>query len=83
MALQVVCRKLESQSVVELHGWLTGPEIEEFEKACAATPQPLLIHLENLAGASPDGVLALKGQRARGARLVGASPYIELLLRGQ
>jgi len=82
MTLQVVCRTVDAGgSVMELHGWLTGPEIEEFKAACASRPLPLRIDLEQLAGASGDGILALKEQRARGARLEGASPYIELLLR--
>ena len=55
----------------------------EFEQACADQPPPLRIELENLSGASADGILALKEQRARGARLTGASPYIDLLLRGR
>ena|SRR5262249_44453286 len=80
MTLQIVCRTVETESVVELHGWLSGLEIAEFEGACAASPLPLRIDLQNLSGASADGVQALQAQRARGARLVGASPYIDLLL---
>jgi hypothetical protein len=80
--LQIVCRTAGNESVVELHGWLSGPEIGEFQGACALQPLPLRIELENLAGASADGILALKEQRARGALLSGASPYIDLLLRG-
>lgn len=82
MTLQIVCRMAEQEGVIELHGWLSGSEIAEFEGACASHPHPLRIDLENLAGASGDGILALKEQRARGARLTGASPYIELRLRG-
>ena len=80
MTLQIVCRTVENGSVIELHGRLSGPEIGEFQGTCAVKPLPLRIELENLSGASADGILALKEQRARGARLVGASPYIELLL---
>ena len=81
MTLQIVCRTFERESVIELHGWLSGPEIGEFQQACASKPLPFRITLENLSGASADGILALKEQRARGASLSGASPYIELLLR--
>ena len=80
MTLQIVCVRVEGEARVELHGRLAGPEIAEFQVACAAQTAPLHIDLENLSGASADGILALKEQRARGARLVGASPYIELLL---
>jgi len=81
VTLQIVCRMAEKEGVVELHGWLSVREIAEFEGVCASHPAPLRIDLENLAGASAEGILALKEQRARGARLTGASPYIELLLR--
>ena len=61
MTLQVVCRAVDAGgSVMELHGWLTGPEIEEFKAVCASRPLPLRIDLEQLAGASADGVLALE-----------------------
>jgi hypothetical protein len=83
MTLQMVCRTVENESVIELHGWLSGAEVQEFQKACRAHMLPVRIDLENLAAASPDGILALKEQRARGALLSGASPYIELLLQGQ
>jgi hypothetical protein len=80
VTLQIVGRVVEGEAVVELHGWLSELEIAEFEGECAQHPPPLRIDLKNLAGASADGILALKEQRARGARLTGASPYIELLL---
>jgi hypothetical protein len=80
VTLQIVGRVVEGEAVVELHGWLSGLEIDEFKGECALHPLPLRIDLKNLHGASGDGVLALKEQRARGARLTGASPYIELLL---
>ena len=81
VTLQIVCRDAaDEEFVLELHGWLRGPEIVEFQEACTLRPLPLRIELENLAGASADGILALKEQRARGAILTGASPYIDLLL---
>lgn len=82
MTLQIVCRDASEDPVIELHGWLRGPEIVEFQDACAHRSLPLRIDLENLSGASADGILALKEQRARGAVLTGASPYIDLLLSG-
>jgi hypothetical protein len=82
VTLQIVVREAGEEPVIELHGWLRGPEILEFQDACAHRSLPLRIDLENLSGASADGVLALKEQRARGAVLTGASPYIELLLSG-
>jgi hypothetical protein len=83
VTLQIVLRNAEQEPVIELHGWLRGPEIVEFQDACSHRSLPLRIDLENLSGASADGILALKEQRARGAVLTGASPYIELLLAGR
>jgi len=80
VTLQIVGRVEEGEAVVELHGWLSELEIDEFKGECAQHPPPLRIDLKNLSGASADGILALREQRARGARLTGASPYIELLL---
>jgi hypothetical protein len=66
--------------VLELHGFVSGPEIAELQAACAAATFPLRIDLANVACASAEGILALCEQRARGAVLVNASPYLELLL---
>jgi hypothetical protein len=83
MTLQIVCLLVEGKARIELHGWLTGPEIAEFQATCASHAPPFSIDLENLSGASADGIVALKEQRARGASLNSASPYIELLLSGR
>lgn len=83
MTLQIVCRTTEKERVIELHGWLGRPEVGELRKACSSASLPLCLDLTNLTSASTDGIVALKEQRARGARLAGASPYIALLLRHQ
>jgi hypothetical protein len=83
VTLQIVRVRVAGEVRIELHGRLSGPEIAEFETTCASEDSPLRIDLQNLSGASADGILALKEQRARGAKLTGASPYIDLLLRGR
>lgn len=80
--LQIVCTRVPGEIRIQLHGWLSGAEVAEFQTACSSQSPHLHIELENLHGASADGILALKEQRALGARLTGASPYIELLLGG-
>jgi len=81
VTLHIVCTRVEGEARIALHGRLSGPEIAELRTACASpAPVRLRIDLENLSGASPDGILALKELRASGAHLIGASPYIELLL---
>jgi hypothetical protein len=83
MTLQIVCRTNGVGGVVELHGWLGRAEVVEFHKVCASTPLPFRVDLTNLTSASVEGILALKEERAKGVRLVGASPYIALLLRDE
>ena len=80
MTLRIVCVQAEGELRVELHGRLSGPPIAELRTVCASASQPLHLDLENVAGASAEGILALKELRAGGARLSGASPYIDLLL---
>jgi hypothetical protein len=63
-----------------LDGWLIQTEVAEFEKVCASGPEPLCLDLNQLVGADAQGVIALKEQRARGARIIGASPLVQLLL---
>src|SRR5262249_29655381 len=80
VTLRIVSLKQEDETILELHGWVSGREVAELLAACAAAPLPLRIDLANVACASAEGVLALRELRARGARLVNASPYLELLL---
>jgi hypothetical protein len=80
MTLRIVCVRVAGEARVELHGRLSGLEVAEFKSACAAHAQPARIDLTHLLGASAEGVHALREQRAHGAHLIGASPYIELLL---
>jgi hypothetical protein len=66
--------------LVALHGWLSEAEVAEVERVVAAHGLGLRIDLKNLAGTDADGLRALGRLRAAGARLVGASPFIALLL---
>jgi hypothetical protein len=80
MTLRMVVESRKGDAVLALHGWLSGPEVDEFERVVGAAPLPLRIDLTNLADANRLGVAALRAQRDRGARLSNASPYIALLL---
>lgn len=67
-------------AAIVLHGWLSGAEVAELERAAEAHGRAARIHIEHLAGADAEGLRALRRLRCGGASLVGASPYIELLL---
>jgi hypothetical protein len=83
MTLRMVVQSGKGEAVLSLHGWLSGPEVGEFERVVGTAPLPLRIDLTNLAGADRSGITALCAQRERGARLANVSPYIGLLLKGQ
>jgi len=80
MTLRIVRSNKGGEAVIALHGWLRDAEVGVFETTSSGTPLPLCIDLENLASADTAGLQALHRERRRGARLVGASPYIALLL---
>lgn len=82
MPLRIVTHvEKDAATALVLDGWLSGPEVEEFETVAASRGLPLRIDLAHVTGADAAGVAALHAQRARGAALANASPYIELLLR--
>ena len=68
------------EAVVALHGWLSAAEVEELAKVVAGKEGSLHLDLAHLAGVDSVGLRALRQLRATGARLTGASPYVELLL---
>ncbi len=81
MPLRIVTRLVGTKNALVLDGWLTGPEVAEFERVAASVDLPLEVDLAHVTGADAPGVAALRAQQARGATLTNASPYIELLLR--
>lgn len=82
MPLRMVTRLgKNSESALVLDGWLSGPEVDEFEAVATSLPLPLRIDLAHVTGADAAGVAALQTQLTRGAALANASPYIELLLQ--
>ena len=78
--LRIQTRVGKAENSLVLDGWLTGPEVAEFERVACSLTIPLRIDLAHVTGADSAGVAALHAQRTRGAALANASPYIELLL---
>lgn len=68
---------------VALHGWLNEEVLGEFERECDPLGARVWLDLSQLAGADEAGLRALNRRAAGGIRLVGASPYIQLLLKSQ
>jgi len=65
---------------LKLDGVLTGAEVTELRRACAAVNERLVFDLTDLQTADRQGVSALRELRAAGAEIIGASPYIRMLL---
>lgn len=68
---------------VALHGWLNEEVVGEFERECEPLGARLWLDLSQLVGADEAGLRALNRRVGAGIRLVGASPYIQLLLKSQ
>ena len=66
--------------VVRLEGWLEGEVVAELESVVSGGSGPLRLDLSELRSADKAGLDALRALRAGGVPLVGASPYIRLLL---
>ncbi len=81
---QMTLRIFESSGgtgdTLALHGWLSAAEVSELERVGAAHGSPLTVDLAHLAGVDADGLQALVRLQAGGARLVGATPFVALLI---
>jgi hypothetical protein len=65
---------------LKVDGWLTGDDVTELTRACEGGQGPLILDLADLQFADGRAVSALRKLRVGGATIVGASPYIRLLL---
>jgi len=82
VALRITTTIENGTVVLRLHGWLVGAEVGAFEEAWNGVALPARIDLRWLVGADGDGIRALRQSSELGAQLTGASPYLELLMRG-
>ena len=80
MTLYIACESDAGTRVVRLEGWLDGEAVGELERVVNGGSGPLRLDLSELRSADTAGLDALRALRAAGASLVGASPYIRLLL---
>ncbi len=68
------------ETILRLEGRLGATGVKDLKKAMQAAPGTVLLDLSGLQSADAEGVLALRSFAAKGAKLVGASPYIRQLL---
>jgi anti-anti-sigma regulatory factor len=70
----------EDETIIRLEGRLSAKRVEDLEKAVHVAGGTVLLDLSGLRSADAEGVLTLRSLAAKGAKLVGASPYIRQLL---
>jgi hypothetical protein len=80
MTLRIFQEAKEHEVVIALHGWLSAAEVPEVERLAVGAERPLRIDLAQLAGVDAEGLRLLRRLRDGGARVTGASPFIELRL---
>jgi anti-anti-sigma regulatory factor len=69
-------------TVVHVDGRLRSENLQELQQVVRAVSGRAVIDLTNLLSVDDAGVAMLRTLAGRGARLVGASPYVALLLEG-
>jgi hypothetical protein len=80
MTIYIACSSESGIRVVRLEGWLEGEGVAELERVINGDSGSLRLDLSELRSADAAGLAALRALRASGASIVGASPYIKLLL---
>ncbi len=68
-------------TTIKIEGELVSQGISDLENACRSVDGALALDLSELMKADEEGIHALNILRDGGARLVGVSPYIELLMK--
>lgn len=80
MTIYIGCSSDSGIRIVRLEGWLEGEAVAELERVIGGGSGSLRLDLSELRSADKAGLTVLRAHRAAGASIVGASPYIKLLL---
>jgi len=80
MELHISVSKVRLSSVIKIDGALTWEGLPELERVVSPCKGALRLDLSELLYLDGKGVAAVQALRAGGAELVGASPYIALLI---
>ena len=81
MPFRITKTEAGAVTTLRIDGDLTREGVAELERAYASVDGPLDLDLSQLMNADAEAVRALKNLFGSGARLVAASPYIQLLLK--
>lgn len=81
MTIYISCSSDSGTRTVRIEGWLEGEAVAELERVIIeGASGALRLDLSELRSADKAGLAALRAHRAAGGAIVGASPYIKLLL---
>ncbi len=82
MAFRIDHIRSDDKTVVNLAGRLTGPAVAQLKRACEPVEGLLVVDLSSLMYADDNGIEALQAIVGKGAKIRGASPFVDLLLKG-
>jgi ABC-type transporter Mla MlaB component len=80
MTLRIIRVEPGPPATIKLDGRLTVAEVVELRHACEEVKGQLRLDLTDLRSVDRQGVSVLRELQARGAELMGLSPYMRLLL---
>lgn len=78
--IRITTALTSSSLTIKADGRLLSGDTAELIRACQRWPGSVVIDLSDLSFADREGIAVLKMLRGRGARLVGARPYVALAL---
>ena len=80
MAIRVETEAGKTMTTIRVEGQLTSDGVPDVRAACESANPPFRLDLSGLQSADSDAIRALQSLSEAGAKLHGASPYINQLL---
>ena len=80
MQLRLSVTETGGSTTVHVDGRLMASGLSELKRLVRGLEGPIVIDLSNLLSADDAGVAELRSLAGRGAKLIGASPYVSLLI---
>ena len=81
MGYRIEIQKSDGATVLQVAGILGGRGLSELEKLCRESLGPLCLDLANLQSVDAEGIRLIQQLELQGVALLGASPYLRLLLK--
>ena len=70
------------KSVVHIAGRLSSSSVAQLKQICAPIESPFYIDLSSLKHIDDEGIEAIRAIVSKGAKIRGAQPFIEMLIKG-